>query len=259
MSGKKRTRRDRIMALVLERGAISVGALAELLDVSMQTIRRDIDGLCEEEGLRRMHGRVELARDRLNTPFDQRTDTNFAAKKAIGEAAARLVADGSSLFISIGSTPLAVARALRGRKELTVITNNLSAAMVLSDEVSNRIIIPGGELRLPDRDILGDEVQSFFGRYRAEFGIFGTAGIAADGSLLEFHSAEVKASERIRLNARTSILVIDSSKFGRLAPALGPNIAEIDRVVLDRLPEAGFADLVAGLGDRLVLARGENE
>ncbi len=247
------------MALVMERGAISVGALAELLDVSMQTIRRDIDGLCEDEGLRRMHGRVELAEHRLNTPFDQRTDTNFVAKQAIGEAAARLIPDGSSLFISIGSTALAVARALRARKELTVITNNLSAAMALSDEVSNRIIIPGGELRLPDRDILGDEVLSFFGRYRAQFGIFGTAGIAADGSLLEFHSAEVRASERIRLNAQTSILVIDRSKFGRLAPALGPNIAEIDRVVVDQPPGADFGHLVEELGDRLLPAREDRQ
>lgn len=257
MSVKKRTRRDKIMDLVVERGAVSVGALADMLGVSMQTIRRDIDELCEEEGLRRLHGRVELAEDRLNTPFDQRSDTNFAAKQAIGQAAARLIHDGASLFISIGSTPLAVARALRGRKELTVITNNLSAAMALSDEVSNRIIIPGGELRLPDRDMLGDEVVSFFGRYRAEFGIFGTAGVARDGRLLEFHSAEVKASERIRLNSRTSILVIDQSKFGRLAPALGPHVTEIDHVVLDRLPVGEFRHLAETLGDRLMLANGE--
>lgn len=257
MSYNKRKRREKIMALVLERGAISVGALAEMLDVSMQTIRRDIDELCESESLRRVHGRVELAEDALNTPFDERTGTNFAAKQAIGEAAAKLIPDGASIFISIGSTPLAVARALRGRKGLTVITNNLSAAMALSEQVTNRIIIPGGELRLPDRDMLGDDVVGFFGRYRAEFGIFGTAGVASDGRLLEFHSAEVRASERIRLNSQMSILVIDQSKFGRLAPALGPNITDIDRVVLDRWPAAEFADVVETLGDRLLLANGE--
>lgn len=257
MSYRKRQRHEKISALVLERGVISVGALAEILDVSMQTIRRDIDELCEGETLRRLHGRVELARDALNTPFDERTDTNFAAKQAIGEAAAKLIPDGASLFISIGSTPLAVARALRSRKGLTVITNNLSAAMALSDELSNRIIIPGGELRLPDRDILGDGVLEFFARYRAEFGIFGTAGIASDGSLLEFHSAEVRASERIRLNSQTSILVIDRSKFGRAAPALGPNIAEIDHVVVDRRPVPEFDRLVDDIADRLLLAHGD--
>lgn len=259
MSSRKLARRKRILNLVQERGVISVGALAELLDVSMQTIRRDIDDLCASEGLHRRHGHVELARERLNMPFDQRTDTNFSAKCAIGQAAAQFIPDGATLFISIGSTALAVANALRVRKELTVITNNLSAAMALSDEVSNRIIIPGGELRLPDRDMLGDDVVNFFGRYRADFGIFGTAGVAPDGRLLEFHSAEVRASERIRLNSGMSILVIDYSKFGRLAPALGPNLNEIDRVVLDREPVAEFTGLVERLGERLLLANGENQ
>jgi len=173
MSSKQIARREKISMLVSERGAISVGALAELLEVSMQTIRRDIDALCEEGGLRRQHGRVELRGKRLNTPFDERAGTNPLAKNAIGEAAARLIHDGASLFLSIGSTPLSVAKALRRHKELTVITNNLSAAMALSDELSNRIILPGGELRLPDRDILGDDVLNFFSQYRAEFAVSG--------------------------------------------------------------------------------------
>ena len=113
----------------------------------------------------------------MNTPFDQRVGTNLVGKRAIGEVAATLIPDGSTIFISIGSTPLSVARALRRHKGLTVITNNLSAAMALSDELSNRIILPGGEVRLPDRDILGDEVLDFFGRYRAEFGIFGNGSL----------------------------------------------------------------------------------
>ncbi len=256
MSSKKRKRRETIAALVSERGAVSVGALADLLDVSMQTIRRDIDALCENEGLRRQHGRVELNRKRLNTPFDQRADTNAEGKNAIGEVAARLVPDGATLFLSIGSTPLSVAKALLRRKELTVITNNLSAAMALSEEISNRIILPGGELRLPDRDILGSEVLDMMGQYRAEFAIFGVAGVAEDGGLLDFHSAEVQVREKMRENAQTSILVTDSSKFGRLAPALGGHIAEADYVVLDRPPNGTFAPLIEQVGDRLTLAEG---
>lgn len=255
MSYSKSKRREKLLALVNERGAISVGALAELLDVSMQTIRRDVDELCDGESLRRLHGRVELGEKALNIPFDQRTGTNLAAKESIGAAAAKLIPDGATIFISIGSTPAAVARALRARKGLTVITNNLTAAMALSDELSNRIIIPGGELRLPDRDLLGDEVVSFFARYRAEFGIFGTAGVASDGRLLEFHSAEVRASERIRLNSKTSILVIDRSKFGRAAPALGPKITDIDRVVVDEMPAEDFAEVIDSLGEKIVLAK----
>ena len=257
MSSKQRIRRETISSLVSERGAISVGALSDLLDVSMQTIRRDIDALCEGGGLRRQHGRVELKGKRLNTPFDERAGTNPAAKSAIGEAAARLIHNGASLFLSIGSTPLSVAKALRQHQELTVITNNLSAAMALSDEVSNRIILPGGELRLPDRDILGDDVLDFFGNYRAEFAVFGVAGVAEDGGMLDFHSAEVRVREDMRRNAQQSMLVLDSTKFGRIAPVAGGEIAEVDCIVVDQLPEIRPAFLTEEIEQRLVITERE--
>ena len=254
MSSKKVNRREKIEEIVLERGAISVGSLAETLGVSTQTIRRDIDELCVGDTLLRRHGRVEMDPKQLNTPFDQRAGTNLAGKRDIGEAAAELIPDGATVFISIGSTPLAVARAMQRRKRLTVITNNLSAAMALSEEVSNRIIIPGGEVRLPDRDILGDEVTALFDKYRADFGIFGAAGIADDGALLEFHVAEVHAREQIRQNSRVSVLVIDSTKFGRLAPAVGESLLDVDHVIVDRRPGPQFDSLLDQLNGRLVLA-----
>lgn len=255
MASKKFRRRDLIQQVVQERGSVSVDALAEMLGVSTQTIRRDLDRLCDGETLRRAHGRIELAEDRLNTPFDERAGTNLAGKRAIAEKAAAQIPNGATLFISIGSTPLSVARALRRRKELTVITNNLSAAMALSEEVSNRIILPGGELRLPDRDFVGEEVVEFFGRFRAEFAVFGTAGVGEDGRLLEFHQSEVRASERMRANAQKSILVIDHSKFGRLAPAAGVLISDVDLIVCDRPPAAAFGQIVEDLGDCIVFAK----
>ncbi|MGI9356421.1 MAG: DeoR/GlpR family DNA-binding transcription regulator, partial [Rhizobiaceae bacterium] len=173
-------------------------------------------------------------------------------KRAIAENAANRIADGSSLFLSIGSTALSVARALHRHKELTVMTNNLSAAMALSEEVTNRIIIPGGELRLPDRDLIGAEVVDFFGRFRAQFAVFGVAGIAEDGGLLEFHPAEVRTCEQMRANSATSLLVVDSTKFGRLAPAYGGNIDAVDLIITDRPPSPEFAPIVEKLGDRFV-------
>ena len=254
MASKKIRRRDMIQQVVQERGGVSVGSLAEMLGVSTQTIRRDVDILCDGKTLRRAHGRIELAEDRLNTPFDQRAGTNLAGKRAIAEVASAQIPDGATLFISIGSTALSVARALRYRKELTVITNNLSAAMALSEEVSNRIILPGGELRLPDRDFVGEEVVDFFARFRAEFAVFGTAGVGEDGRLLEFHQSEVRASERMRTNAQRSILVIDDSKFGRLAPAAGAMITDVGQVVCDRRPAAAFDPIIEALGDSIVFA-----
>ena len=257
MSSKKQQRRAAISALVLEQGAVTVGSLAEQFGVSMQTIRRDVDTLCKGDTLHRVHGRIELSEEFLNTSFDQRAETNLLGKQAIGSVAASLIPDGSTVFVSIGSTPLSVAQALRRRKNLTIITNNLSAAMALSEEASNRIILPGGELRLPDRDILGDDVLEFFGRYRADFGVFGVAGVAKDGALLDFHSTEVRARQKIRANSSKSILVVDQSKFGRPAPAIGDNIADLDVTIIDRLPGETYAPLTQNLNGRLFVAEGE--
>ncbi|MEP2758586.1 MAG: DeoR/GlpR family DNA-binding transcription regulator [Pseudoruegeria sp.] len=256
MSSKKKRRREAISVLVMEQGAVTVGSLAERFDVSMQTIRRDVDALCEKDMLHRAHGRIELSKEFLNTPFDQRAGTNLMGKRAISEAASNLIPDGATLFVGSGSTPLSVAQGLRRRKGLTVITNNLSVAMALSEEVSNRIIVPGGEVRLPDRDILGNEVLDFFGRFRADFAIFGAAGVAKDGGLLEFHTTEVRVTQKICENAQSSLLVIDGSKFGRQAPALGDNIANVDQIIIDRRPEDGFAPLLETIDNKLLVAEG---
>ncbi len=251
VSSKGSKRRDRIQRVVEEQGAVSVGALAEMLDVSMQTIRRDLDVLCDGDVLRRTHGRIELSPDRLNSPLEERKGTNRAGKRSIAELVATLIPDGSTLFLSIGSTPLAVAKALAHRQELTVITNNLGAAMALSDEVSNRILLPGGELRLPDRDFIGEESVDFFTRFRAEYAVFGVAGVAADGGLLDFHPAEVRSRIQMQRNAQTAILVLDQSKFGRIAAAHGGNISDADRVVIDRPPTGKYQGLLDPLEDRV--------
>ena len=250
---KKNGRKDQIIELTLERGIVSVGELAEKLGVSAQTVRRDINQLCSDNLLRRRHGGVERFEQPLNTPYNERTITNPDYKHAIADAVAQMVPDGSSIFISIGSTPTMVAAALKGKKNLTVMTNNLNAAMALSEEATNRIILPGGELRLPDRDILGDDVTSFFDDYRAEFGVFGVAGVAADGALLDFHASEVRVREKIRMNCKTSVLVVDSTKFGRDAPAVGGSIFDVDRIIMDKHQNDDYIPLLKRVEDCLVI------
>lgn len=253
MTLRKKQRREQIVTLTRQHKSVSVDELADTMDVSTQTIRRDINHLCKLNVLRRRHGGAELFEQQLNTPYDQRTTTNATAKRAIAQVAADIIPDGATVFISIGSTPMMVAEALSGRKQLTVITNNLNAAMALSHETTNRIILPGGELRLPDRDILGEEVSKLFDGYRAEFGIFGVAGVATDGGLLDFHASEVAVREKIRAGCKTSILVLDSTKFGRAAPAVGGNISDVDMIILDKLPDGDFTPLSERVGERLKL------
>lgn len=247
-------RQSAILETAQSRGRVMVDELADVLRVSAHTVRRDINALCAQGKLRRLHGGAEFIEGISNLPYSARTSLNVAAKQRIAARVARLIPAGVTLFFSIGTTPVVVAAALAEREGLTVITNNLNAAMALSDAPGARIIIPGGELRLPDHDILGSPAQDIFGAYRADFAIYGAAGIDSDGSLLDFHAPEVRIRQTTRENARHAIFVADSSKFGRRAPAVGGHLADADHVVTEAMPGAPFATVLEALEDRLIIA-----
>jgi DeoR family glycerol-3-phosphate regulon repressor len=222
-----------IVDLIGEKGFVTVEALAERFLVTPQTIRRDVNALCDMNVLRRRHGGAELLNRDANLSYDTRRITHLAGKQKIAQDVARLVPNRSSLLIGIGTTPEQVALALGGHEDLTVVTNNFNAALALSANRSNRIIVPGGTLRLPDRDILGAEAEALFRDYRADFGIYGVGGIDEDGALLDFDRTEVEARIAIHESSRVSILVADVSKFGRQAPAKGGHLRDADHFVTD--------------------------
>ena len=247
-------RRLQILSAARRDGRVMVDALADEFSVSAHTIRRDINKLCEASKLRRLHGGAEYIDPMQNLPYRTRAVMNAQAKRAIGRCVARIVPDGASIFISIGTTPAIVAGALADKRRLTVVTNNLNAANALAATAGNRIVLPGGELRLPDRDFLGDEAVALFDDYEADFGIYGVGGIDQDGTLLDFDAAEILAREQIRKNCRKAILVADHTKFGRRAAARGGHLDDADFVVLDRAPDPSFQGLLKDLPGRLVLA-----
>ncbi|WP_118134662.1 DeoR/GlpR family DNA-binding transcription regulator [Oceanicella sp. SM1341] len=250
-------RQNDIVALIRERGLLGIDLLAEHFAVTPQTIRRDVNALCDANILRRRHGGAELLQAATNSPYDSRRITNLAAKRRVGAAVAGLIPNHASVMLGIGTTPEQVALALTGHDDLTVITNNLNVAMALSANRSNRVVIAGGTLRLPDRDLLGPEAEALFRGYRADFGVFGVGGIDADGTLLDFDRAEVAAREALRESCRHAILVADRSKFGRPAPAHGGALSSADTLVLDAAPPPALAALAEAAGVRLVLPEGE--
>jgi DeoR family transcriptional regulator, glycerol-3-phosphate regulon repressor len=248
-------RREQILEIARRDGRITVEALAVRLRVSPHTIRRDINQLCEDAKLRRLHGGAEFIGDRMNMPYGQRAVLNYHAKRMIAAAVAAEIPNKSTVFISIGSTPALVAEALSTHDNLTVITNNMNAALALSVDGTNRIIVPGGELRLPDLDFIDTEASLIFSSYRADYAVYGVGGVDLDGRLLDFHEPEVRAREQMRRNARKSILVADRSKFGRRAAAVGGWIHEADLVVVDSLPDPAYQPLLGDLRDRLIVCR----
>lgn len=254
--------RQRDIIDILRRDSfISIDKLAAHFDVTPQTVRRDVNMLSDANLVRRRHGGVEYAGEPgMNLSYESRQVTNIAAKHAISLHVASLIPDGASILIGIGSTLELVALNLAEHRHLTVITNNMNAAMALGNNTGNRIVIPGGTLRLPDRDVISPEAEAMFNKYKVDFGLFGVGGVEPDGTLTDFDHREVSLRQAIAANCRNSILVADQSKFGRPAPAKGGHLTDPDLIVVDGAPGGVFDPLFdrQDVRARLQIAKSES-
>ena len=184
----------------------------------------------------RVHGGAIVASGVENLAYEARQLVAHDQKRLIGEAAARLIPDNSSLFINIGTTTEEVAKALSRHSGLLVITNNLHVASELHRSSAIEIFLTGGTVRQSDGGIVGAVTVEQIEQFRVDFAVIGTSAIDQTGTLLDFDIREVEISRAIVEHARKIILVSDSSKFSRSAPVRIAHLSEIDVFVTDRLP-----------------------
>ena len=236
-------RQVEIVDWLREKGRVTVEDLAAHFGVTPQTIRRDLNELSDAQLVVRVHGGAMVASGVVNLAYEARKLIAGPHKKLIGEAAARLVPDHSSVFVNIGTTTEEAARALAGHAGLLVITNNLHVATELYRSAAVEVFLLGGSVRHADGGIVGSHAVSQIGQFRVDLAIIGTSAIDADGTLLDFDIREVQASRAIIEHARRVVLVADGSKFARSAPVRVAHLSEVDVFVTDRLPSQAVADL----------------
>lgn len=245
-------RQAQIAEIVRDQGEAKVDDLATLFQVSTQTIRKDINVMCEKGLLRRVHGGVELARGTAEH-YDLRRILNFSAKMKIGQAAAQLIPNDVTLAVSIGTTPELAVSCLDHHQGLRVFSNNLHVALSAHKFGTAEVTIPGGRLRASEADIVGPSAVSFFDGYRFDIGLFGVAAVAEDGALLDLSDEDAHAREAITRNAETKILVLDSSKFGRRAHTCSGHVTKVDHVVCDTRPPAAICAMLDAAGGQLTI------
>ncbi|MCO5733202.1 DeoR/GlpR family DNA-binding transcription regulator [Rhizobium sp. SSA_523] len=229
-------RQSEIMALAKEQGRVTVDDLAARFAVTPQTIRKDLNELCDSRALTRIHGGALFPKGNENVKYEARRSMAAAEKLAIGKAAARLIPDNASLFINIGTTTEAVGDALSDHKDLMVITNNINVANRLRVFPMIEVVIAGGVVRGSDGGIIGEAAVDFIRQFKVDFAVIGVSAIDEDGALLDFDFREVKVAQAIIANARHVILVSDSSKFERTAPVRIGLLPQIHTFITDHCP-----------------------
>ena len=246
-------RQQRILEQLGRNGALSVAELVRELDVSRETIRRDLNALAERGLLVTTHGGA-LTVDRNEPDVDTREASNAAAKRAIGRRTAEFVPDGASLVIDSGSTTLAVARELLERRGLTIYTNDWRIALLLGRRNENRVTLLGGELSGHEDATFGLDTINQLRQYRADIALVGAGGISVDGHLTDYSrmAAEVRACMLVA--AQTAIVVADHSKFGHVTPVRVANFETARYLVTELAPDKGLRKALTALGPELVVA-----
>lgn len=247
-------RQAQILDLVRRRGFVVIEELARRFDVTTQTIRRDVNELCERALLRRYHGGAGLPSSVENLAYDTRQILCHREKRQIARLLATQVPNHASLFINIGTTTEEVARALLDHSGLRVITNNLNVAAILSGQADFEVIVTGGLVRSRDRGITGPAAVDTIRQFRTDFGIIGISGIDHGGALLDFDYAEVRVAQAILENAGTAFLAADHTKFGRSAMVRLGSVDQIGALFTDAAPPEPLATRLAAAGVAVFVA-----
>lgn len=245
-------RQTEILEIAKAEGRVLVEELAQRFSVTPQTIRKDLNDLCDSRVLSRVHGGAIFPGGTENVKYEARRSIAAPEKQAIGRAAAGLIPSNTSLFINIGTTTEAVGEALLGHHELMVITNNINVANKLRIFPSIEVVIAGGVVRGSDGGIVGEAAVDFIKQFKVDYAVIGTSAIDADGALLDFDFREVKVAQAIIANARHVILVADSTKFERTAPVRIGHLSQVHTFVTDECRLDSVRIAAAEHGVRLI-------
>lgn len=209
-------REQSILELVKTAGQTSVGELSTSLGVSESTVRRYLRRLADDGKVLRTYGGTAA------TQMGRRGSDvvpQIAQKRMIGRAAAALVEDGQTAFVSSGSTTLEVARRLVDHSDLTVITNDLDAAHVLLDREGIELILTGGVVRRKTHGLRGHLLQMTARELRADILFIGVRALSVHRGFMSDEAPEVQTDRAILDIADQIVVVADSSKFNKTAPA----------------------------------------
>lgn len=249
MESARTPRRDVMLKLLGETDRLDVAELTRRFGVSEMTIRRDLAKLQEDGLVRRVHGgAVRLER----STFETRTVHFSEEKQRIGDRAAELVRAGESVAIDTGTTAHCVARALRERSDLVVVTNSINVAAEFRHS-ANKVVLVGGVL-VPELCLVGSLATDTLRRLHVNKLILGCGGLTPERGLAYFDIDEAEVRRAMIDIADEVIVVMDDSKFGRTETVSMAQLSDVDVIVTNAEPPAAYQKLCADNGVDLVIA-----
>ena len=229
----KLERRAQIVDLINMQKTVNNAELMERFDISIETVRRDLEYLEQQGYLRRVYGGAVANVSLTSEPeYDSRSQLQFQQKNAIAAEAAKLIRPGDSVYLGVGTTVQAMVQYMKNIGPITVFTNALRTAVALSDIPGCTVILPGGQLRAKELTLSGFPSEENLNHFNVDKAFIGIGGITESG-ITDFHIGEAQVHRRLVENARQSIALADSSKIGVRALNNICSLSQIHAVVTD--------------------------
>ena len=229
-------------------GSARSAELAKTLDVSEETVRRTIKALAKSGVVERMYGGAHLTGPRMASGFMRRIAKHPFEKRAIASVVAARVHDGMTLFLDVGSTTAFVAETLRGRSQLTIVTNSIGIAQVLANHNGNQVHLLGGEMQSDERGTFGPVTEAQAARFAYNLAILSTDALSPRHGFLCLNAAEASLAAVVAAHAARVLVALDHHKFDQTAPHCALLPADVDEMVTDRMPAGVLAQAIATWG-----------
>jgi DeoR family glycerol-3-phosphate regulon repressor len=253
---KPSERHNEIVRLVHRAAQITVDELAAKLDVSRETIRRDLAQLDALGRLRKFHGGARAqstagAEPSIEGPFTLRMGENIAAKRLIAHRAASLVAPGDSVFIDTGTTTLLLAEALVDAPSLVVITNSWRIAATMAANGNHEVFLIGGAYGADAGETLGQFALEQIRKFRARHAFLGIGAIDKSAAM-DFDARESEIAHAMIDRVESVTVLADSSKSGKRGIFEIARWEDIDRLVSDQRPPLELEHAIEAAGTEIV-------
>ncbi len=236
-------RRSRILEILQEEKKVVVSELSEQFQVSEETIRRDLDKL-DKEGLAQKSygGAVLVESTNIDMPFNVRKKRNMDGKRIMAKIISELVSDGDHIIVDPSTTGVAIVKALRGKKRLTVVTNSIEVLVELTDVSGWDVIATGGTLRENYLALVGPQAVESINSFNADKVILSCKGIDMEKGITDANEMFSQVKRAMLHSAKLRILAADSTKFEIVAFSRICEVADIDMVVTDIRPSDEWMD-----------------
>lgn len=223
-------RQSKIVELVQRKGSVQVEELAQELNVSAMTIRRDLLKLQKEDVLQRCHGGA-VAKHEIT--YEEKQTSCMDAKKRLAAIGASFVGSGDTVFLDAGTTVFEVARLIKDIPEIMVVTNDLEIAQLLKNSEAE-LFICGGQVQKSTGSMFGHYATQMLEDFKFDIGFFGAASINEDFEVMTPTIDKMWLKRKTQNQCRKSYLIVDQSKFGRQAMSRINHLGDYTGIVTDK-------------------------